>query len=85
MNYTIAVLDSDIKGLDIEKTWTDENTGKTYKNVFAPGNPCMFPPGIKEGDSFYFSIDTAREEPCMICEAYYPKPSKKLNIKVEAK
>ena len=80
-NYTLQLLD-DVDTLDVEKEWTDEVTHKSYSNVFALGNPCSFPASIKEGDEFSFVIDTVVEKDCVICMAYYPKPSKSLIIKV---
>lgn len=81
-NYTISMLSGSTDTAKVEKTWTDENTGRQYKNVFALGNACQFPKTIAEGDSFSFVIDTTKQEPCIVCEAYYPTPRKKLNIKV---
>lgn len=80
-NYTIALLEG---GLDASKTqasWTDENTGKTYKTVFALANPCSFPETIEEGQEFYFTLEESKED-CMVCQAFYPKPAKALAIKV---
>lgn len=81
-NYTISLQSGEIDQSKIESSWTDESTGRLYKNVFALGNPCEFPKDIMQGDIFYFEMDTTEQAPCMVCEAYYPKPSKKLNIKV---
>jgi len=81
LNYTIRLLD-DADSLDINKNWTDEVTHKSYTNVFALGNPCSFPAAIKEGEEFYFTVDTTVDRDCAICMAYYPKPSKSLIIKV---
>jgi hypothetical protein len=80
-NYTIAVLEGTIDPAKIEASWTDENTNKTYKNVFALGSPCSFPENISEGQEFYFSLDAPAQD-CMVCQAFYPKPSKSLSIKV---
>lgn len=82
MNYTISVLDGNIDTSLVESNWTDEHTGKTYSNVFALGSVCSFPDSIKQGDEFYFKIDTSETERCAVCLAYYPKPVKKLGIKV---
>lgn len=82
MNYTIGILEGH-PGMDkIESKWTDEATKKEYTNVFRLGNPCDFPPGIKQGDTFYFVIDTTKGKECAVCMAYYPTPSKALSIKV---
>ena len=85
MNYTLTVQEGDLDTSKVEHNWTDENTGKTYKNAFALGNPCDFPSSINQGDSFYFTLDSTEQEPCVVCQAYYPTPSKKLNIRVEEK
>jgi hypothetical protein len=81
MNYTVRVIDN-IDTLNVVSSWTDETTKKTYKNVFALANPCNFPDSIKQGDEFYFVIDTVSTKPCMVCMAYYPVPEKKLSIKI---
>lgn len=81
MNYTVSVLDK-IDTLNVVANWTDETTKKSYKNVFALANPCNFPDSIKQGDEFYFVIDTLSTKPCMVCMAYYPTPGKKLPIKI---
>jgi hypothetical protein len=82
MNYTIRLTGGSMDTSLIVANWTDETTGKSYNNVFGLGNPCDFPPGIKQGDEFYFTIDTAKEKNCAVCMAYYPTPRKKLIIKV---
>jgi hypothetical protein len=82
MNYTIRLLGENTDTLAIESTWTDEQTAKTYTNVFALGNPCSFPQHIKQGDEFSFTIDTATQQGCAVCEAFYPTPEKRLSIKV---
>lgn len=82
MNYTIKVLD-EIDTALVEENWTDEHSGKSYEDVFALGSVCSFPDSIKQGDEFYFRVDTSGEpERCAVCMAYYPKPSKSLAIKV---
>jgi len=82
MNYTISVLEGNPGPDAIVAAWTDEVTKKSYSRVFRLGNPCDFPARIKQGDEFYFTIDTSMQKPCMVCEAYYPTPSKSLAIKV---
>ena len=82
MNYTIRLVEGNIDTSLIVPDWTDETTGKSYKNVFGLANPCDFPGAIKAGDEFYFTIDTAKERNCAVCMAYYPTPRKKLIIKV---
>ena len=82
MNYTISVLGAGIDTAVIVGSWTDESGKKTYKNVFKLDNPCDFPSTIKQGDEFYFMIDTAKGRNCAVCMAYYPTPPKALSIKV---
>jgi hypothetical protein len=82
MNYTISLLEGDPGAGAVVVNWTDEVTNKTYSNVFRLGNPCDFPARIRQGDEFYFTIDSSRQRSCMVCEAYYPTPSKSLVIKV---
>ncbi|MFI5131270.1 MAG: hypothetical protein ACHQFX_14810 [Chitinophagales bacterium] len=83
MNYTIRLTEGTLDTSQVVANWTDESTGKSYKNVFGLGNPCDFPSTIKEGDEFYFTIDTVKEKNCAVCMAYYPTPRKKLIIKVK--
>lgn len=85
MNYTIRLIEGDVDTSIIAARWTDEVTTKEYSNVFRLGNPCDFPTVIKEGEEFYFVIDTAKPKECMVCMAYYPTPQKSLNIKVVEK
>ena len=82
MNYTVKLMEGNIDTSRISDNWTDETTGKSYTHVFALENPCNFPDSIKQGDEFYFKIDTASTKPCMVCMAYYPVPGKKLPIKI---
>jgi hypothetical protein len=83
MNYTLRLTQGSLDTSQVAAAWTDETTGKSYKNVFALGNPCTFPPGIELGQEFSFVIDTTREQKqCAVCLAYYPTPPKKLFIKV---
>ena len=83
MNYTIRLTEGTLDTSQVVANWTDESTGKSYKNVFGLGNPCDFPAPIKEGDEFYFTIETVKEKNCAVCMAYYPTPRKKLMIKVK--
>lgn len=80
-NYTISVLEGTIDPSQVEASWTDENTKKTYRNVFALGNPCNFPDSIREGQEFYFTPGATAQN-CVVCQAYYPKPAKSLSIRV---
>ena len=83
MNYTVSFLSDPPDTALVAASWTDENTGKSYKNVFKLGSPCNFPENIKAGDEFYFEIDSTKpEKNCMVCMAYYPVPPKTLSIKV---
>jgi hypothetical protein len=82
MNYTLRLLEGNIDTSLITASWTDETTGKSYTNVFGLDNPCNFPATIGQGDEFYFILDTAVQEKCAVCMAYYPTPPKKLIIKV---
>ena len=82
MNYTIKVTEGKIDTSRVAATWTDETTPKTYTDVFRLGNPCDFPPTIKQGDEFYFVIDSTEGKNCAVCMAYYPTPPKALSIKV---
>ncbi|MEO5562801.1 MAG: hypothetical protein ABIR18_05180 [Chitinophagaceae bacterium] len=83
MNYTLRLLEGSIDTAMIAANWTDESTGKSYQNVFALGNPCIFPASIEQGQDFYFLIDTSSvQKQCAVCMAYYPTPPKKLFIKV---
>jgi len=85
MNYTVKLLEGTLDTSQIVSNWTDETTNKSYTNVFALRNPCNFPATIKQGDEFYFMIDTAAAAPCAVCMAYYPIPGKKLPIKIVTK
>jgi len=82
MNYTLRLVEGNIDPATIVGSWTDETTNKTYSNVFALENPCNFPATIKQGDEFYFVLDTATAAPCAVCKAYYPTPGKRLAIKI---
>jgi hypothetical protein len=82
INYTIKLLEGNIDSSLIESQWMDDHANKSYTNVFALGSRCNFPENIKEGDSFYFTIDNSPVQNCNVCMAYYPTPSKKLNIRV---
>jgi hypothetical protein len=82
MNYTISIQSQNVDTSMVVANWTDENTGKNYKNVFGLGSPCTFPDSLNAGDEFYFTIDTTSVQNCPVCMAYYPTPAKKLSIKV---
>ncbi|MDQ3844667.1 MAG: hypothetical protein M3342_11725 [Bacteroidota bacterium] len=78
-NYVIKLLEGDASALNITKTWKDEESGKTYENVFGLSNPCGFP-DLKEGAEFYFIIENNPNRDCMVCQAYRPTPPAKNNI-----
>lgn len=82
MNYTIAVVEGKIDTNLTEAKWTDETTNKTYTNVFRLKSHCNFPDSIKQGDEFYFVVDSSEQKQCPVCLAYYPTPSKAVAIKV---
>jgi hypothetical protein len=82
MNYTVSVIDGTMDPSLVERKWTNEQTGKTYSNVFGLGSRCTFPSTIKEGDEFYFTIDSGSVQNCAVCLIYYPTPEKHLRIKV---
>jgi hypothetical protein len=81
-NYTIKILEGSVDTTKIAANWTDENTAKTYSNVFALGNPCSFPSDLQQGEEFYFTIKEETDKDCMVCQAYYPVPPKRLAIAV---
>jgi hypothetical protein len=85
LNYTIQLLEGSIDTSRIAAKWTDEVTNKSYTDVFALENPCYFPDSIKQGDEFYFRIDTSADKGCIKCLAYYPTPPKRLPIIVVEK
>ncbi len=82
MNYTVSLVEGDLDTSRMVANWTDDHSGKNHKNVFALENRCSFPSTIKEGDEFYFKIDSSANEDCIVCMAYYPVPPKKLSIRV---
>ncbi|MGI8600350.1 MAG: hypothetical protein ACR2KB_13945 [Chitinophagaceae bacterium] len=82
MNYTIKLLEGEMDPALYQKSWTDQHSGKTHTNVFALASQCTFPAEIKEGDEFYFKIETETNQNCGVCLAFYPAPSKKLAIRI---
>ncbi len=82
MNYTIRVLDANIDTNLVVANWVDDVTNISYTNVFRLGNTCDFPSSIKQGDEFYFTIDSGKQKDCAVCQAYYPTPSKSISIKI---
>ena len=83
MNYTIKVVEGNIDTSLIVSNWHDEDANKHHTNVFRLKNPCDFPSTIKEGDEFYFTIDSSSTKQCAVCMAFYPTPSKAIQIRVE--
>lgn len=81
-NYTIKVLEGNMDTSKVAVNWTDENTSRSYTNVFALDNPCSFPDDLQQGDEFYFTIKEQKDTDCMVCKAYYPVPPKRLSISV---
>lgn len=82
MNYTIKLIEGNIDTSLIVANWHDEGANKDHSNVFRLKNPCDFPATIKEGDEFYFTIDSSSMKQCAVCMAFYPTPSKAIPIKV---
>ena len=82
MNYTVSVTEGNIDTSFVQSSWTDEQTGISYKNVFALASKCDFPTTIDQGSEFYFVIDSAVNQDCAVCMMYYPVPAKKLSIRV---
>jgi len=82
MNYTIGIISQDFDTSLVVANWTNEASGKLYKNVFALNSRCSFPNTINEGDEFYFMIDNTTVQNCIVCLMYYPVPPKKLSIKI---
>ena len=82
MNYTISVQQGTVDTALFAASWTNESTGKSYKNVFALDSRCTFPAAINEGDEFYFTIDSTAVQDCAVCLIYYPVPPKRVAIKV---
>lgn len=81
-NYTIKIVEGTMDTASKMAVWVDENTGKSHTNVFALGNPCSFPANIKEGDEFYFTISSTKDEQCNVCMAYYPVPPRRNSVTV---
>lgn len=81
MNYVIQVLQGDTSGLQMEKTWVDETSDKTYNQVFALASKCSFP-DMEEGAEFYFTVTGKDEKECNVCLAYRDVPIARNNIVV---
>ena len=74
-NYTIKLMEGQLDTSQIVASWKDDVTGKTHNNVFALGSPCTFPAALNEGDEFYFTIDTAKQQ-CAVCWLIIQSPKK---------
>ena len=81
-NYVITIIDGPVDTSRVVANWTDPETNKMYKNVFALGSPCTFPAAINEGEEFYFEYVTETKEDCAVCLAFRPVPEKNNMIKV---
>ncbi|MEN9497246.1 MAG: hypothetical protein RL750_145 [Bacteroidota bacterium] len=81
-NYTISVISGGLDSNQVELSWTDPTTNLQYTNAFRLKNPCDFPAELKAGDVFYFQLESAPSRNCAQCLAYYPTPSKGLDIRV---
>jgi hypothetical protein len=82
LNYTITVEEGNIDPSLVEASWQDSNTGTSYQKAFRLANPCKLPASIEEGEVFYFQLEEAPADDCIVCQAYYPTPAKALAIKV---
>lgn len=81
MNYVIKVIEGKNPALEVEKSWKDDASGKTYENVFALASKCNFP-DLKEGEEFYFTLTGTDVQNCAVCQAFRPVPTAKNAIKV---
>ena len=81
-NFVISMQSKNFDTSLVNASWKSSATSKTYKNVFGLSSRCSFPDSIKEGDEFYFLIDNAVVQNCMVCMIYYPTPPRKLSIRV---
>jgi hypothetical protein len=81
LNYTIQLTSGTLDTSKIVSNWVDPVSGKSYVNAFSLVNPCVLNENIKEGDEFYFKLETVNSlDLCMQCKAYYPTPPKALAI-----
>lgn len=81
-NDVVQLLEGKSDALLVESSWTYHTTGTVYKNVFAVDSKCTFPDSLKEGDEFYFTLDSSQSEDCALCKALSPVPTTKLKIKL---
>ena len=81
-NDIVQLLEGKSDALLVESSWTYPTTGTVYKNVFAVDSKCTFPDSLKEGDEFYFTLDSNQSEDCALCKALSPVPTSKVKIKL---
>ncbi len=81
-NDVVQLLEGKNDALLVESSWTYPTTGMVYQNVFAVDSKCTFPDSLKEGDEFYFTLDSTQTEDCALCKALSPVPTTKLKIKL---
>lgn len=81
-NDVVQLLEGNNNALLVESNWTYPTTGTVYQNVFAVDSKCTFPDSLKEGDEFYFTLDSTQSEDCALCKALSPVPTTKLKIKL---
>jgi hypothetical protein len=82
-NYVIELIEGTIDLSKVETTWENPSTGKKYKDAFTLSNPCSLPVSLKEGDEFYFKLDSTQlTAECVTCKAYSPTPKKALPISI---
>jgi hypothetical protein len=81
-NDVVQLLEGKNDALLVESSWTYPTTGMVYQNVFAVDSKCTFPDSLKEGDEFYFTLDSTQSEDCALCKALSPVPTTKLKIKL---
>ncbi|MFL0206236.1 hypothetical protein V7S74_05735 [Aquirufa sp. 2-AUSEE-184A6] len=82
-NYVIELVEGTIDTSRLEAQWKNPDTGKFYTNAFALSNPCALPVSLKEGDEFFFKLDSTQlTADCITCKAYSPTPRKSLPVSV---
>jgi len=82
-NYVIELVQGTIDTAKVEAQWKNPDTGKNYKNAFSLLNPCALPVSLKEGDEFFFKLDSTQlTAVCVTCKAYSPTPKKALPISI---
>lgn len=82
-NYVIELVEGSIDTARVEVKWKNPDTGKLYSNAFALSNPCALPVSLKEGDEFFFTLDSSQlTAECITCKAYSPTPKRALPISI---